>query len=182
MQVTDAIFDPELGCTAFTVERITYTRSRSGTTSRSETAQARGGIHPGTPEMIQLLPEEEKNETFIAIYTDYALSTGTPEDAAPSVDASSIVAAPHSGDGSFQMTSHSEGISATGGLGMFARIRQAQQKIASKKVGEVSVTYATGASSSSGSVHTDLADLPETSFGLQLLSLLKMYGRSFYVP
>ena len=59
---------------------------------------------------------------------------------------------------------------------------QAQQKIASKKVGEVSVTYATGGSSSSGSVHTDLADLPETSFGLQLLSLLKMYGRSFYVP
>ena len=59
---------------------------------------------------------------------------------------------------------------------------QAQQKIASKKVGEVSVTYATGASSSSGSVRTDLADLPETSFGLQLLSLLKMYGRSFYVP
>ena len=105
MQVTDAIFDPELGCTAFTVERITYTRSRSGTTSRSETAQARGCINPGTPEMIQLLPEEERNETFIAVYTDYPLSTGTPEDAAPSVDASSIVAAPHSGDGSFQMTS-----------------------------------------------------------------------------
>ena len=105
MQVTDAIFDPELGCTAFTVERITYTRSRSGTTSRSETAQAQGCIHPGTPEMIQLLPEEEKNETFIAIYTDYALSTGAPEATAPSVDASSIIAAPHSGDGSFQMTS-----------------------------------------------------------------------------
>ena len=79
MQVTDAIFDPELGCTAFTVERITYTRSRSGMTSRSVTAQAMGCIHPGTPEMIQLLPEEEKNETFIAIYTDYPLSTGTPE-------------------------------------------------------------------------------------------------------
>ena len=59
---------------------------------------------------------------------------------------------------------------------------QAQQKIASKKVGEVSVTYAAGASSSSVSVRTDLADLTETSFGLQLLSLLKMYGRSFYVP
>ena len=79
MQVTDAIFDPELGCTAFTVERITYTRTRAGTTSRSMTAQAMGTIHPGTPEMIQLLPEEEKNETFIAIYTDYPLSTGTPE-------------------------------------------------------------------------------------------------------
>ncbi len=84
MDISSAIFDPELGCTAFTVDRITYTRSRLGTTSRSTTAQARGCIHPGTPEMIQLLPEEEKNETFIAIYTDYALSTGTPEDAGAS--------------------------------------------------------------------------------------------------
>ena len=79
MQVTDAIFDPELGCTAFTVERITYTRGRSGTTSRSTTVQAMGCIHHGTPEMIHLLPEEEKNEQFIAVYTDYPLSTGTPE-------------------------------------------------------------------------------------------------------
>ena len=105
MDITSAIFDPELGCTAFTVERITSTRSRAGTTARTVTAQATGCIHPGTPEMIQLLPEEEKNETFIVIYTDYPLSTGTPEGSAPSVDASSIVAAPHSGDGSFQMTS-----------------------------------------------------------------------------
>ncbi len=59
---------------------------------------------------------------------------------------------------------------------------QAQQKIASKKVGEVSVTYATGASSSSVSASSDLADLTETSFGLQLLSLLRLYSRSFYVP
>ena len=79
MDITSAIFDSELGCTAFTVERITYTRTRAGTTSRSEMTQAMGCIHPGTPEMIQLLPEEEKNEQFIAIYTDYALSTGTPE-------------------------------------------------------------------------------------------------------
>ena len=105
MDITSAVFDPELGCTAFTVERITYTRSRSGTTSRSMTARAMGCIHPGTPEMIRLLPEEEREEQFIAIYTDYALSTGTPEGSAPSVNASSIVAAPHSGDGSFQMTS-----------------------------------------------------------------------------
>ncbi len=79
MNITSAVFDPELGCTAFTVERITYTRSRSGTTSSMVTAQARGCIHPGTPEMLRLLPEEEKNETFIAIYTDYPLSTGTSE-------------------------------------------------------------------------------------------------------
>ena len=59
---------------------------------------------------------------------------------------------------------------------------QAQQKIASKKVGEVSVTYSSGASSSSVSVQTDLADLTETDFGLQLLALIKLYSRSVYVP
>ena len=59
---------------------------------------------------------------------------------------------------------------------------QAQQKIASKKVGEVAVTYSSGTSSSSVSVKTDLADLSETSFGLQLLALLRLYSRSVYVP
>ena len=59
---------------------------------------------------------------------------------------------------------------------------QARQKIASKKVGEVAVTYSSGTSSSSVSVSTDLADLTETSFGLQLLALLRLYGRSVYVP
>ena len=58
---------------------------------------------------------------------------------------------------------------------------QAQQKIASKKVGEVAVTYASGASSSSVSTNTDMADLSETSFGMQLLGLIKLYGRSVYV-
>ena len=76
MDISSAILDPELGCTAFTVERTTYTRSRGGTTSRSETAQALGCIHPGTPEMIQLLPEEERAEEFIAVYTDFPLSAG----------------------------------------------------------------------------------------------------------
>ena len=59
---------------------------------------------------------------------------------------------------------------------------QTQQKIASKKVGEVAVTYSSGASSSSVSVKTDLADLSETDFGMQLLGLIKMYARSVYVP
>ena len=84
MDILSSILDPELGCTAFTVERVTYTRTRSGTASRSTMAQARGCIHPGTPEMIRLLPEEEKNEQFIAIYTDYPLSTGVPEDSGAS--------------------------------------------------------------------------------------------------
>ena len=59
---------------------------------------------------------------------------------------------------------------------------QAQQKIASKKVGEVAVTYSSETSSSSVSVQTDLADLTETDFGMQLLSLIKMYARPVYVP
>ena len=63
-----------------------------------------------------------------------------------------------------------------------AQAGQAQQKIASKKVGEVSVTYSSGASSSSLSVSTDLADLTETDFGMQLLSLIRLYSRSVYVP
>ena len=58
---------------------------------------------------------------------------------------------------------------------------EARQKIAGKKVGEVAVTYSSG-TSSSVSVSTGLADLTETDFGLQLLSLIKLYGRSVYVP
>ena len=76
LDITSAIMDPELGCSAFTVERLTYTRTAEGTTSRSVTYQAMGCVHPGTPEMIQLLPEEERHEEFIAIYTDFALSLG----------------------------------------------------------------------------------------------------------
>ena len=77
MDITNAIMDPELGRSAFTVERLTYTRSALGTTSRSQTYSALGCVHPGTPEMIRLLPEEERHETFIAVYTDFALSLGS---------------------------------------------------------------------------------------------------------
>ncbi len=79
MNIFSAVLDYELGCVSFTVVRITYIRSRTGMTARTVTAQAAGCIHPGTPEMLQLLPEEEKTDQFIVIYTDYALSTGTPE-------------------------------------------------------------------------------------------------------
>ncbi len=82
MDITSAVFDPELGCVAFIVERITYTRNREGTTSSVRTEQVSGCIHPGTAEMVKLLPEEERHEIFIVIYTDYALSTGTPEEGA----------------------------------------------------------------------------------------------------
>ncbi len=59
---------------------------------------------------------------------------------------------------------------------------QAQQKIASKKAGEVAVTYSSGTSPASVSVRTGLADLTETSFGLQLSAFLRLYSRSVYVP
>ena len=71
---------------------------------------------------------------------------------------------------------------ATPSKAAIAAAGQAQQKIASKKVGEVAVTYSSGASSSSMSASSDLADLTETDFGLQLLSLIKMYARPVYVP
>ena len=53
------------------------------------------------------------------------------------------------------------------------------QRITGKKAGEVSVAYATGASPA---VYTGFADLKETSFGLQLLSLVRLYARGAYVP
>lgn len=64
-------------------------------------------------------------------------------------------------------------------LARIAEAGGAWQRIATKKVGEVSVTYSSGASSA---VSAGLADLPETSFGLRLLSLLKQYARSVYIP
>ena len=59
---------------------------------------------------------------------------------------------------------------------------QPPQRITGKKAGEVSVTYAAGASSASSAASTVLADLPETTFGQQLLSLIRLYSRSVYIP
>ncbi len=59
--------------------------------------------------------------------------------------------------------------------------RGAMQEVASKKVGEVSISYDTS-SSVSGSVSTALADLAKTVYGLQLLSLIRMYGFAQYIP
>ncbi len=67
-------------------------------------------------------------------------------------------------------------------MAAIAAAGQAPQRITAKKAGEVSVTYAAGASSLSGSVSAALADLPETAFGLQLLALVRAYSRRAYVP
>lgn len=74
--ISFALIDPELGYTAFQVLRDTCALSR-GTASRSrETLSAGGCIHPGTPEMTELLPEEERHRAFIVIYTPFVLSLG----------------------------------------------------------------------------------------------------------
>ena len=80
MDMKSVILDPNLGCADFTVERVTYTRSREGTASRVRTEQARGCVHPGTADTLKLLPEEEQYDTYIEIYTDYPLSAGAPDE------------------------------------------------------------------------------------------------------
>jgi len=77
MNISEAIFDPELGYTAFTVQRTTYRRRNGTSVPSNQTFSAAGDIHPGTPEMVQLLPEEERHEEFIDIHTDFPLSLGT---------------------------------------------------------------------------------------------------------
>ena len=76
MDLSPALQDPELGFTAFSVQRTTYRRQNGTSLPSVQVLQASGCIHPGTPEMVQLLPEEERHEEFIAVYTDFALSLG----------------------------------------------------------------------------------------------------------
>ena len=58
---------------------------------------------------------------------------------------------------------------------------EGSRQVASKKVGEVQVTYSSSSSLSS-SAFSALADLNETAYGIQLLTLLRMYSRSRYIP
>ena len=76
IDLSPALMDPDLGFTGFTVQRSTYTRQDGSSVSSVQTMPASGCIHPGTPEMLQLLPEEERLEDFIAVYTDFVLFAG----------------------------------------------------------------------------------------------------------
>ena len=77
ISLNEAIHDPELGYTQFTVVRRTYRRQNGSSSFTETTFPASGCIHPGTPEMLQLLPEEDRHEEFIAVYsTDFQLSEG----------------------------------------------------------------------------------------------------------
>ena len=58
---------------------------------------------------------------------------------------------------------------------------QGSRQIASKRVGEVQISYSTSSNLSS-SANSALADLNETAYGIQLLTLLRLYSRSRYIP
>ena len=74
--ISQLLLDPDLAAVPFTVDRTTYRRTRGTLTPTTQTLSAFGCIHPGTPEMLQLMPEEERHETFIAIHTSFRLTTG----------------------------------------------------------------------------------------------------------
>jgi len=76
MDISAVLTDPELGFTAFSVLRTTYRLQDGIPVPSEETLPASGCVHPGTPEMVQLLPEEERHEEFISVYTDFALNLG----------------------------------------------------------------------------------------------------------
>ena len=57
--------------------------------------------------------------------------------------------------------------------------KNALQRVASRKVGEVSVTYAENASAGQAGCFADLA---ETVWGIQLLGLMRLYPGTRYIP
>ena len=76
MNISAALSDPELGFLSFTVRQLTYRLSQGETAVTHIDCRAEGCIHPGTPEMAHLLPEEERHKELIAIYTSFPLSMG----------------------------------------------------------------------------------------------------------
>ncbi len=76
MDLSPALTDPELGFTGFTVLRTSYRRQGGESVPSDQTLPASGCIHPGSPEMLQLLPEEERHEEFIEVYTAFPLLLG----------------------------------------------------------------------------------------------------------
>ena len=73
-------------------------------------------------------------------------------------------------------------LGAIGGVSSFSALASSGDggRITSKKVDDVAVTYSAGASSASSA--SDLVDLAETTYGLQLLTLLRLYSYPRYVP
>ena len=77
IDISAAILDPELGSVSFTVERSVWKRDQGENVLLAKsTASAVGCIHPGTAETLSQLPEEDRHEEHIVIYTAYPLSLG----------------------------------------------------------------------------------------------------------
>ena len=76
MNLASALADPELGFTGFTVLRTVYRRVNGTSVPSNETLPASGCIHPGAAETLELLPEENRHEDYIVVYTDFPLSLG----------------------------------------------------------------------------------------------------------
>ena len=77
IDISSAILDPELGSVSFTVERSVWKRDQGENVLLAKsTASAVGCIHPGTAETLSQLPEEDRHEEHIVIYTTYPLSLG----------------------------------------------------------------------------------------------------------
>ena len=77
IDISSAILDPELGVVSFTVERSVWKRDQGENVLLAKsTASAVGCIHPGTAETLSQLPEEDRYEEHIVIYTAYPLSLG----------------------------------------------------------------------------------------------------------
>ena len=69
-----------------------------------------------------------------------------------------------------------------GSLADLASAGEKRQQVSSKKVGEVSISYSSTSSSTSSFSSSTLADLSETTYGLQLLSLIRLHRMPMYVP
>ena len=54
--LSPALSDPDLGFTSFTVLRTVYRRQNGTSVPAVRELPASGCIHPGTPEMLRLLP------------------------------------------------------------------------------------------------------------------------------
>lgn len=75
-EIISALLDPELGAAAFRVIRPTVRISQGTTERTTQVYSAAGCVHPGIPDTLSLLPEEERHETHIVIYTAFPLSLG----------------------------------------------------------------------------------------------------------
>ena len=77
IDISAAILDPELGSVCFTVERSVWKWDQGENVLLAKsTASAVGCIHPGNAETLSQLPEEDRHEEHIVIYTAYPLSLG----------------------------------------------------------------------------------------------------------